>query len=192
MDLTNILNVSGAILASLGSGVAIVFGFSSWLGKVWANRLMANEKAAHERALEALKNELLYKAESYKLKLKKSEFLFEKEYEAVSEFVSLRRSFLPTFSNPKMDLKEAYKKMALNSANIENELGCYISKHGAILSEVVKDLICEAEGVAGRNKFEIESSHITINVVEATEKMFEKLTEAEIRLISEMRSQSST
>lgn len=46
------------ILASVGSAGAIVYGLSSWLGKVWANRLMVKEQAAHERDLTELRNRL--------------------------------------------------------------------------------------------------------------------------------------
>ena len=34
MELREVLELSGVILGSLGSGAAIIFGFSSWLGKV--------------------------------------------------------------------------------------------------------------------------------------------------------------
>jgi hypothetical protein len=97
MELSEMFKLVGAILVSLGGGAAIIFGFSNWLGKVWANRLMEKEKATHARELESLRNQLTQDTESYKVKLKKSEFIFQKEYEAVSEFVLLKRSFLPTF-----------------------------------------------------------------------------------------------
>ena len=56
--LTEVLGVASAILASVGSAGAIVWGLSSYLGKVWAGRLMAKEQAAHERDLAELRNRL--------------------------------------------------------------------------------------------------------------------------------------
>ncbi len=56
--LTEVLGVAGAILASVGSAGAIVWGLSGYLGKVWAGRLMAKEQAAHERDLAELRNRL--------------------------------------------------------------------------------------------------------------------------------------
>lgn len=50
---TELLELSGAILLSLGGGAGIVGGFSSWLGKVWAERLMQQERQHHESALAA-------------------------------------------------------------------------------------------------------------------------------------------
>ncbi|EPC3543473.1 hypothetical protein ACRZCT_003096 [Aeromonas hydrophila] len=76
MELKELLEIAGVILGSLGGGAAIIFGFSSWLGKVWANRLMEKEKAEHTRELESLRNRLTQDTESYKVKLKKSEFIF--------------------------------------------------------------------------------------------------------------------
>lgn len=56
--LTEVLAVSVTILMAVGSGGAIVFGLSGWLGRVWADRLMAKEQAAHERDLTELRNRL--------------------------------------------------------------------------------------------------------------------------------------
>ena len=58
MTLTELANLTASILVSLGGAGAIVFGFSSALGRVWAERLMGNERAAHERALAELRNRL--------------------------------------------------------------------------------------------------------------------------------------
>ena len=46
------------VLGSIGIGGAIVAGFSSWVGKVWANRLMAKESAKFREVLERLTKQL--------------------------------------------------------------------------------------------------------------------------------------
>lgn len=192
MEFQTVLEISSAILAALGGGAAIIFGFSSWLGKIWANRLMEKEKAGHAKALESLRSKLTHETESYKVKLKKSEFLFEKEFEAASEFVSLRRSFLPTYSNPGMDWHDACDEIAHRFDKIESELGKYLSKHGAILSEEVKDLISFSEGAASENKFDIMDVVVPESANKAADEMFKKLNEAEKLLIAQVRTQSST
>ncbi len=58
MSLQDALTVVVTGITSIGSAAAIIFGLSSWLGKVWANRLMESEKAAHARDLEKLRSEL--------------------------------------------------------------------------------------------------------------------------------------
>jgi hypothetical protein len=79
--------IAGKILASLGRAVVLLFAFSNWLGKVWAGRLREDEKARYARDLEALRKQFLLDAEKYKTALKKSEFLFQKEYEAAPSFL---------------------------------------------------------------------------------------------------------
>ena len=98
MSIDDMLSIVAGIIVSLGGGAAIVFGFSSWLGKVWANRLMEVEKAKHVKELERLRNEFVQDTEHYKIKLKKSEFIFQKEFKAASEFNTLIRNILPTIS----------------------------------------------------------------------------------------------
>jgi hypothetical protein len=58
-----VLEIAGAILASVGSAGAIILGLSTWLGKIWANRIMLADRAAHDRELERLRTELRAEAE---------------------------------------------------------------------------------------------------------------------------------
>lgn len=58
MSFADVLKIVAAGLVSLGTGGAIVFGLSSWLGKVWANRLMESERARHAQDLEKLRADL--------------------------------------------------------------------------------------------------------------------------------------
>lgn len=90
--MNEIFKISAAILGSLGGGVLIVGAFANWLGDLWAKRLIQKEKKKLDEEIE-----------SYKVKLKKSEFIFQKEFEAASELVGLIRSFLPKYNHPQMD-----------------------------------------------------------------------------------------
>lgn len=58
MNIDDILKISAAIIASLGSGTIIVFAFSNWLGKVWANRILEKDRAKYAAQIEMLKSEL--------------------------------------------------------------------------------------------------------------------------------------
>ena len=84
MNLTEIAATAAAIVAALGGGGAIVLGLSNWFGKILADRYV-----------ERLKHEIQQELESYKTKLKKSEFFFQKEFEAV---FSVRRPTSPILS----------------------------------------------------------------------------------------------
>ena len=80
----DIFSLAAAIFGSLGGGAVLVLALSSWLGKVWANRILEGDKAKYAQALEDLKSRYLQDIEKYKTSLKKSEFIFEKGYQAAS------------------------------------------------------------------------------------------------------------
>ena len=57
--------------------------------------------------------------ESYKTKLRKSEFLFQKEFEAASEFLSLRRRLIPRYRFREMEWADACEDFALDFGKVE-------------------------------------------------------------------------
>lgn len=76
-----IFEITAAILASLGGGTAIVFGLSSWLGKVWANRILAKEKAEHSKELEFYKSELNKELERINVLQDKALYISKVQYD---------------------------------------------------------------------------------------------------------------
>lgn len=58
MEINEIFMVSGAILSSVGGSAAIIFSFSSWLGKVWAKRILEKDKLKYKSELEKIKAKL--------------------------------------------------------------------------------------------------------------------------------------
>jgi hypothetical protein len=191
MSAYELFELSSVILASLGGGAAIIFSFSSWLGKIWANRLMAKEKAEHAQELESLRNKLTQDTESYKIKLKKSEFLFQKEYEAASELIALKWIFLPGYSRPSMDWNEVCDEIAWKFEKIEIALTDFISRYGAVLKEDVQEHIGNAIHLAGEHKFEITDAGVSSSANSAADEIFRKLHEAERLLLKQVHLQSS-
>jgi hypothetical protein len=176
-----IFEISAAILGSLGVGVLIIGAFTKWLGDLWAKRLIQNEKKKLDEEIE-----------SYKIKLKKSEFIFQKEFEAASELVALIRSFLPTYSYPQMDWGDACDRIALDFDNIELKLHSYLSKHGAVLKENVVELISSCIAISGENKSEITSPDDVPRIInDAANNLYEKLKKAEKEVLQQVHSQSS-
>jgi len=82
MTIEDIFKVAAAVIISTGGAGAILFGLSSWLGKVWANRILENEKAKHRVELEEFKAQLSQANIRYTK-------LHEKRAEIISEFYSL-------------------------------------------------------------------------------------------------------
>ncbi|KAA0141021.1 hypothetical protein FYZ48_07040 [Gimesia chilikensis] len=192
MSITEILSISAAVLSSLGGGAAIIFGFSNWLGKIWASRLMEREKAKYVRELESLRNQFTQEIESYKNKLKKSEFIFERQFDAASEFVSLRLNIISVpFTHPEMDWGEVCATIAQDFNKIEKQLDLYISKHGAVLGEDITNLIFSAGAEAAMGKFEVSNDNENDRALDAADKLCDHLAEAEKKLIELVHSQSS-
>lgn len=189
-----LFEIASVILLSLGGGGIIVFALSSWLGKVWANRLMAAETAKHSQDLERLRKELSRGLESHKVKLRKSELVFEKEFEAASQLVALIRGFLPTYRHPHMDWHEACKEIAFDLEQIEYGLDGFLSKHGAVLPDEVKEHLGSCTGIAADNKFEItsvEEMYAPDFAINAADNVFKGLWEAEKIMLSHIKSQVS-
>lgn len=89
VEIKEIFEIAGAIVASVGGAGVIIVGLSSWLGKVWANRLLEDEKAAHNKELEEYKERLqeqLGRVEAINEKaLYISKAQFDNEYKIYSE-----------------------------------------------------------------------------------------------------------
>lgn len=204
MQLSDFFAISGSILASIGGGTVIVFAFSNWLGKIWANRLMEKEKAEHSkdmereralhtRELELLRNSFLKETESYKIKLKKSEFLFEKQFDAASELVALYRSFMPEVSFPHMDGEDFLEHYVFSSKEIEKKLESYLARHGAVLGEDVEGKISKCINIAAWNKFEISKDYeVSSKGKYEAEKIYNILNEAKELMLSKVNTQIST
>lgn len=175
------LEIVLSVLASLGGGALIIGGFAQWLGNLWAKRLIQDEKA-----------KLDLEVESHKVKLKKSEFIFEKEYEATSEMVAFLRNILPRHSYPNMDWHEACDRIAENFSKIELQLDEYLATHGAVLGDDVVDLIVEAIGIAGEFKFKVQGPEVSSSANKSANLLYDKLHEAEAILLASLRGQVST
>lgn len=164
---SEIFGLAAAVIASVGGGAVVVFASSSWLGKVWANRILESEKAKYSQELEELKSRYLRDTEKYKTSLKKSEFLFEKEYQAASAFVALVRSIRPTFANPDMDWYEACDQIALSFDRSEKMLEQYLARHGAVLREDMRESLGRCIATAADGKFRIVSEEDVDPIVNA-------------------------
>jgi len=176
-----VLEIVLSVLGALGGGALIIGGFAHWLGNLWAKRLIQEEKAKLDLDIE-----------SHKVKLRKSEFLFEKEYEAVSEFVAFLRSILPRHSYPNMDWYEACDHIAHDFGEIEHKINAYLATHGAVLPDEVVDLLVIAMGIAGETQFEITSREVPSSANQAANTLYEKLHEAEQKLLEKLQGQVST
>jgi glutathione S-transferase len=71
--------------------------------------------------VEKLKHEIQQELETHKTRLRKSEFLFQKEFEAASAlaFMALRRSLILKYRFPEMDWHDACEDFAGDFDKVE-------------------------------------------------------------------------
>ncbi len=137
----NILSIALTIIASVGVSGIIVFGLSSWLGKVWANRLMQQEKAVYAQELEKLKSEFTQNLEQYKTQLKKSELLFEKQYIASIEFGNFVYSVEPDKEHVLQEWEDAARSIPDNFDKYKIFLNDFLKKYNILFDEKVIESI---------------------------------------------------
>jgi len=191
MGFNEIIAVSGTILASLGGGAGIIFACSNRLGKVWADRLMMKEKARYGRELEELKSRFVRETEKYKVQLKKSEFLFEKEYVAGSELVALILDMTSVDIHPDVEYDDLCDYIAFFFEANEKKLDQFLAKHGAVLKDDVKEMISRCRTIAGLGKCDITSPEVPRSANKAADELYKLLKQAEKELIGRIHSQSA-
>lgn len=152
---------------------------------------MRKEAAKFSNDLEKLRSELTKDSESYKLKLRKSEILFNLELNAASALVMLHADFSPGHTRPQMEWEDACDDVALNFAHIERMLGIFVANHGAVLSSDVLQLVETCLGLAAVNKFETNGQEVSRDANRAAEKLLSELGAAKDKFLVELRSQAS-
>lgn len=187
MGLKELLELSGVILASLGGGSAIVFGFSSWLGKVWANRIMVQEKAKFERELREISTKWERELETHKERLKRYELFFNKKYEAVCELTSYLNRIIPEYSCPEMEIDDVYQDISFDLKEIEKYLENYLVRFKVVLDQEVYELIIQALSAAAEGKFIEISPNNPSAAWEEGKEVYENLRSAEGKLIESIR-----
>jgi hypothetical protein len=99
---------------------------------------MAKELQEHNRAIEELKTRLTRETEQYKARLRNSEFVFRREYEAASALVALTTELLSRHADPYMDDNDAlFATFARHFDETSSKVAAYLSRHSAILPGVV-------------------------------------------------------
>ena len=139
-------------LLHFGSASAIIIALTAYLSKIWATRIMEKDKNKLSQELEEIKKELLKETDTYRIKLKKSEFIFEKEFIATSEFILLYNKLYPRHYKPEMEYDDLINHITGCFSNIETQLKEYIENHGAVLSEEIIALIYSTLSSAGEGQ----------------------------------------
>lgn len=178
MEFTDLLTIATTIILSLFGGGGIVVVFSNWIGKILADRYV-----------EKLKQEIQQEIESYKTKLKKSEFLFQKEFEAATEFISIRRELMPKYRMPDMDWDDACEDFCQIFDKASERLEDYLGTHGAALKAPVLAQLSVAISQCQEGQF--ENPEIGNGAKKTAGEVMSVLEEVEVDLRDAVWSQSS-
>jgi hypothetical protein len=80
MSIDEFYKVAAEVIVALGGGGVIVFGLSSWLGKIWADRLMVTETAKHQKDLADLQSSLRFKVDAELTKIRTDLDILKEKY----------------------------------------------------------------------------------------------------------------
>lgn len=195
------LGIFVEIVAKFG-GIATVGGATGGLlSKFFTDRMIANHKSQLDTALEdhksnlgqeteRLKSLLNHDADSFRLQLKKRELLFDKELDAVSIFMKLRRQILPSYSHPEMDWSDACAE-AVGSFKVHaDHLDIFMAEHGAVLPSAIRIGLEKCYSLARTNQFNIGQMERdpSPEALSAADEFLTTLGQIEEKLISEIRS----
>jgi hypothetical protein len=148
-------------------------------------------RANYSQQLEALKTTFLLDVERRKTSLKKSEFIFQKEFEAASAMVALIRSIRPTLVHPDMDWYEACDEIARSFDRHERVLEAYLTAHGAVLEESVRDKVGTCIAIASGGKFLDDPVEVPTSLNKDANRFYEELVAVESALLTVVRSQAT-
>lgn len=125
MSFTEVVEIGGAVLVSIGGAGAILMGLSSWLGKVWASKILEEDKNKYQIALEQLKSQYQLDVEKNKsvfLRYSESQFnlynsvwvaLCDLEKSADQLWAAATRTYVRNFAKSLSDAKYEVRKGAL-------------------------------------------------------------------------------
>lgn len=172
--------IFSVVVALAAFGGVIAF-FANWFGNFWATRIAQKAKAELDKEIE-----------SHKFRLKKSDFIFQKEYEAASELSALFRGILPNHPYPDMDWYEACDHMALNFDDTEKKFSDFLMRHGAILPDAVTNLISSVTAISGNEKHRVSPLNIPSQANEYANEIYKKLREADVLMRNKIFEQTDT
>src|SRR5579862_3214343 len=143
----------GKLLALLGGASVVAGAVAAFVGKIFADRSIEKHRAVLTQETERLKAELGKDAETHRWKLRKNEILFQKEFEAASDFFELHRQLEPSYRHPDMDWYEAAKDIVESFSDSEEKLIKFVAKYGPVLSANNRLAVDECERLASHHKF---------------------------------------
>ena len=149
---------------------------------------------SHEKELETLRDKYTTDLEKLKIQLKKSEFIFEKEFIATSKLVEYHEEIIPLSQHPDMHMDDVFESIALQAGDVEIWVKQFVSAHGAVLPDKVAKNLMMAARYAGEIKFNSGTPphELPIESVEGAEEIYNRIRSARDAMRERVWQQSST
>ena len=186
-----------SVLLALGSST-VLLAVLSFLAKSLLEKLIARDtkryeselKASTDAAIEKLRNELLRSVESYKVQLKKSEFLFEREYAAALDFASIIRLIIPRLKKPGMNWSDTMEEVVYKLESTEKILDNFLRTSGPVLTIEERIMLVDIIKTANDTRLHCKGEGDLV-AHQAAESMCNKIEDFERRLTKRVRDQVS-
>jgi len=151
-DLNSVLVTIGGALA----GNAVLLAALGFIGKSWfqsavgkdLERFKTELKREADAELERVKAALNRELEEHKARLKRSDFLFEREFLAASAMLKLYDDVYPKKSHPDMDWDDAMEEVAAHAGATRTKLDLFVIEHGAALAADLRKELGRASSLA--------------------------------------------
>jgi hypothetical protein len=176
--------------AGIFGGIGVIaVGVAGFMAKFVADKSIEKHKATLGQETERLKSELAQETETHKLRLKKQEINYNKQLDAVSEFIELHQNIMPRYSYPGKNWYDVREEVIEEFSRSEGKLEAYRRKFAAVLDADAKKLLKECIALASHNKFAgmPEGEVGEKEAEEAVDKFLDTLSKLEERLLEQVR-----
>ena len=150
--------IATAILFSIGAGGAIVFAFSSWLGKVWANRILEKEKLEYSEMLANISQRLDFQLHSSKAVFDAEFQIYRELWDAANKLKHIALNIRPWHGQSEMTTEQ----IDTNYKYLQQELDAFdlfVNNHKPFFAPAIFDALSQLQNAASiENKKAVTSS----------------------------------
>jgi len=172
--------ISFELFSTLFLSIAGSAAVARWVGRVSAEALIERTRARFAVDIE-----------THRTTLKKSELIFEKQFQAASALFVLKNEIMPKPRPGGLDSDEAYEEIALHLSKIAGLLNGFLVAHGVILPKEARDSLVSAMYAAGEYAAEGDSVEPSAASVKVAEELFSTILQVEQLMIDVITKQSS-
>ena len=138
MNIEVILQWLGGLSLSVATIALAALGLVKFVARNFAATSLEKAKSDFQKDVENAKSQLQKDLEKHKYNIRRDEFLFEKQYLAVTHFMEMKRQLFPRENRPDFDMADAMEHFAVDEVGkLEGKLFDYLERHQAVLPDTI-------------------------------------------------------